>query len=228
MLMRKIIIAFIFCSTLSARAQENTGRDFIIPDPKEELKMKPAKPITPINQFTLDYNSLLPKIPVNTGYHQTDLDFNGNIYNLKHDFSYMLYSNRNTLHGFGDSYEAGGMILYQPFDKLTFSLGTSVAKYSMNGGLYNDYIFSASATYRFNNWLKLHLYGQYAMNSQNNALAGGYYLSPQNCYGAMLIIKVADKQKYSIDMNIGAERSYNPLKHKWEMNYKLGPDIRLK
>lgn len=69
---------------------------------------------------------------------------------------------------------------------------------------------------------------KYSMNSQRNAFAGGYYLSPQNCYGARLMFKVVDKKKYSVDMNVGAERSYNPLSKKWEMNYSLGPDIRLK
>ncbi len=68
----------------------------------------------------------------------------------------------------------------------------------MNGALYNDYLFSASMTYRFNNWLKLYLYGQYSMNSQNNALSGGYYLSPQSSYGAAFMIKVVDRRKYSI------------------------------
>lgn len=216
--MRRIIMtAFIFCNILSATAQENESREVIIPDT-----------IAPIHQFNSDNNSLLPKITVNYRFHQPNLNFNGNIYNMENNYSYMLYSNRNILHGFGGSYEAGGMILYKPFENLTFSLGASAANYSINGGSYNDFLFSASMTYRFNNWLRLHIYGQYSMNSQRNAFAGGYYLSPQNSYGAMLMFKVVDKKKYSVDINVGAERSYNPLSKKWEMNYRLGPDIRLK
>lgn len=229
MLMRKIIIiTFIFCSALATRAQENVIGDFIIPNPKEELKMGRAKTTTPINSFNMGYQLLLPDALDNPVYHQPVLNFNGNIYNLKHDLSYMLYSDKNMLYGFGGSFEAGGLILYQPFDNLSFSLGASGVKYSMNGSSYNDFLFSASMTYRFNNWLKLHLYGQYSMNSQSNAFAGAYYLSPQNCYGAVLMIKVADKKKYSVDMNVGVERSYNPLNGKWEMNYRLGPEIRIK
>lgn len=119
--MKKIIIAFILCSVLSAKAQESVSGDFIISDPKEELNINSAKQIAPINQSNLEYNLLSPSILFNSKYHQPNLNFNSNIYNLKNDFSYMLYSNRNVLHGFGDSYKAGGMRLYQPFDNLTFS-----------------------------------------------------------------------------------------------------------
>lgn len=227
--MRKIIItAFIFCSILSVAAQENASKGVIYPETKEELKMQLAKPIDPASKYNLDNNLLTPEILFNSRYIQPDLNFNSNVYDLENNYSYMLYSNNNILHGFGSSYESGGMILYRPFDNLTISFGASAVNYAINGGSYNDFLFSASATYRFNNWLKLQVYGQYSMNSQRNALAGGYYLSPQNCYGAVLMIKVVDKKKYSIDMNVGAEHLYNPLNKKWEMNYRLGPDIRLK
>lgn len=224
--MKKVIYAIILCSALSTRAQENVIGDFIVPDPKEKLKMGSANPIDPINQFELDYNLLSPIILANSESQQPNLGLNSNIF--KNRFSYILYRNKDILHGFGSNYEVGIFLLYQPFDNLTFSLGASGVKYSINGVSYNDYLFSASMTYRFNNWFKLHLYGQYSMNSQSNALSGGYYLSPKNCYGAVVMIKVADKRKYSIDMNMGIERSYNPLNNKWEMNYRLGPEIRLK
>lgn len=223
-----IIIAFIFSSILSVAAQENASRGVMNLDTKEELKMQLAKPIDLASKYNLDNNLLTPEMLFNSGYLQPDLNFNSNTYDLENNYSYMLYSNNNILHGFGGSYEIGGMILYRPFDNLTISFGASAVKYAINGGSYNDFLFNASATYRFNNWLKLQVYGQYSMNSQRNALTGGYYLSPQNCYGAVLMIKVIDKKKYSINMNVGAERMYNPLNKKWEMNYMLGPDIRLK
>lgn len=227
--MRKIIItAFIFCNILSVTAQEYASRGGINTDTKEELNMNLVKPMDATSQYNLKNNLLTPEMLFNSGYLQPNLNFNNNIYDLENNYSYMLYSNSNILDGFGGSYEGGGMILYKPFDNLTISLGASAMKYSINGGSYNDFLFNASATYRFNNWLKLQVYGQYSINSQRNAFAGGYYLSPQNCYGAMLMIKVIDKKKYSINMNVGAERMYNPLNKKWETNYRLGPDIRLK
>lgn len=227
--MRKIVITtIVFCSILSVTAQENASRGIMNLDTHEELKMQLAKPMDPASKYNLNNNLLTPEMLFNSGYLQPDLNFNSNIYDLENNYSYMLYSNNNILHGFGGSYEIGGMILYRPFDNLTISLGASAVNYAINGGSYNDFLFNASATYRFNNWLKLQVYGQYSINSQRNAFAGGYYLSPQNCYGAMLMIKVIDKKKYSINMNVGAERQYNPLNKKWETNYRLGPDIRLK
>ena len=216
----------LFC-VLSLKAQENLEGDFFLPSNKSELSIDVAKSaLSP--QVDMDHSILYPNSFLKPSFSQPNVDFHGNIYDLKHNFSYLLYSNTNALHGFGNSYEAGGMLIYQPFDKLTFSLGASGAKYAMNGHSYSDYLFNGSMTYRFNHWLMLHLYGQCSLNSQSNALAGGYYLSPQTCYGAILMIKVMDEKKYSVDMNIGAERTFNPLNKQWEMNYRLGPEIRIK
>lgn len=227
--MKKIILlAFISCSILSVTAQEDMSFNHKVSNMREELNIESAKQIELKQRYKLEYNILTQQMLFNYRYRQPNLNFNGNIYNWENNYSYMLYRNSNILHGFGSSYEAGGMILYKPIDNLTFSFGASAVNYAINGVSYNDFLFNASATYRFNNWLKLHIYGQYSLNSQRNALAGGYYLSPQNCYGAVLMIKVVDKKKYSVDMNVGAERLYNPLNKKWEMNYRLGPDIRLK
>ncbi|NDV84838.1 hypothetical protein [Bacteroides sp. 51] len=226
--MRYITIVLLLFCILSAKAQEYVEGEFILPDDKSrELNIDRTQNglNTPIGTGFISYypNSLLTP-----SYKQSNIDFNGNIYDLKYNLSYLLYNNTNVLNGFGSSYEVGGMLVYHPFDKLTFSIGASGAKYTMNGNSYNDYLFNTSMTYRFNHWLKFHLYGQYSLNAQSNALAGGYYLSPQTSYGALLMIKVIDEKKYSVDMNIGAERTFNPLNKQWEMNYRLGPEIRIK
>lgn len=226
LIMRNAILTiFLFCA-ISVNAQENRIQDYIIPDNIVNLipnaKESNRSPI----QNRIEYKHLLPKNMLVPNNYQ--LNLKKYAYRLKQNVSYMLYNNSDVLYGFGCSYEAGGLLIYQPFDKLTYSIGASTVKYSMNGSLYNDYLFNSSMTYQFNNRLKLYIYGQYSVNSQKNTLAGGYNLSPQNCYGAILMIKVLDSKKYSIDMNIGAERSYNPLNKNWEMNYRLGPDIRLK
>lgn len=98
----------------------------------------------------------------------------------------------------------------------------------MNGRIFNDLVFSASLIYKFNNWLKFYLYGQYSVNTYANSMAGGYGLSPLNSYGAGLIIGVANKKRYSIDLNVGVENAYNPLSGKWEIIYNCAPQITLK
>lgn len=120
--MKKVFFVVLLCSALAARAQENVSRDFISLDPKAELKVESASIIAPTNSFKLDYNLLSPEFLVNPGSYQPNLDFKGKIYNLKSNFSYMLYSNKDMLHGFGGSLEAGGLFLYQPFDNLTSKL----------------------------------------------------------------------------------------------------------
>jgi len=224
--MKYILLSVLFFCAHLLNAQETYDKEFILPDPKEEIPISENKPMSNAKS-DIDY-SILYHQAVNPSYYHLNVNSGGGVYDLKNNLSYMLYSNQNVLNGFGSSYEAGGMLIYQPFDKLTFSLGAGGAKYSMNGQSYTDYIFNAGMTYKFNHWLKLHLYGQHSLHSQKNALAGGYYLSPQSCYGAILIIKVMDEKKYSVDMNIGAERTFNPLNKQWEMNYRLGPEIRIK
>lgn len=222
-----ILIISLFC-TILVNAQENKRQDIIISDNTVNLIFNTKKLDIPPIQNRMEYKYLLSKNILTQNYYQSYLDANSSVSDLMQNFSYMLYNNRNVLCGFGNSYEGGGVFIYQPFDKLSFSIGASAMKYSMNGNLYSDFLFNSSISYQFNDWLKLYIYGQYSMNSQKNALYGGYNLSPQNCYGAILMINVLDNKKYSIDMNIGAERSYNPLNKNWEMNYRLGPDIRLK
>lgn len=149
-------------------------------------------------------------------------------YNLKGNFSYMLYSKNDIIKGIGGINEAGGMLIYHPNNKLALAIGVSGVKYSMNGRAYNDFLFIANLNYKLNNWLKFYLYGQYSLNTYANSMSSGYGLSPQNCYGAGLIIGIANKNRYSIDLNVGIENAYNPMSGKWELNYKCGPEITLK
>lgn len=120
--------------------------------------------------------------------------YKSHAYTLKSSFSYMLYSNNDVLKGIGGINEAGGMFFYHPTDKLALAFGGSGIKYSMNGRIFNDLVFSASLIYKFNNWLKFYLYGQYSVNTYANSMAGGYELSPLNSYGAGLIIGIANKK----------------------------------
>ena len=68
-------------------------------------------------------------------------------------------------------------------------------------------------------------FGEYSVNGERNASQG--YLTPiypQSGYGMMLEIKFNDY----IELHGGMERSYNPMKRKWETAPVVYPVIKLK
>lgn len=89
----------------------------------------------------------------------------------------------------------------------------------------NDFGFSGSAAYRINKFLRIRAFGEYSVNGERNASQG--YLTPiypQSGYGMMLEIKFNDY----IELHGGMERSYNPMKRKWETAPVVYPVIKLK
>ena len=69
------------------------------------------------------------------------------------------------------------------------------------------------------------LIGEYSVNGERNASQG--YLTPiypQSGYGMILEIKFNDY----IELHGGMERSYNPMKRKWETAPVVYPVIKLK
>lgn len=221
--MKNVAAIILLFFSLSLSAQESLN-DFTILKEKYESSMNLIDLPIKIKSDSLSYYD-----SKDNSFFNLDFQYNNShAYNLKSNFSYLLYSNNDVLKGIGEINEAGGMFFYYPTDKLAFALGGSGIKYSMNGRIFNDLVFSASLIYKFNNWLKFYLYGQYSVNTYANSMAGGYGLSPLNSYGAGLIIGVANKKRYSIDLNVGVENAYNPLSGKWEIIYNCAPQITLK
>lgn len=220
--MKNVITIIFLLFALSLSAQEDLN-NFATQNKKFDVEMKSIDLPKNIESISIRSYDLKPASIM-------DLYFlyNSHIYDLKPNLSYMLYSNNNILKGIGGVNEAGGIFFYNPTNKLAFTFGGSAIKYSMNGRIYNDLVFSANLTYRVSNWLKLYLYGQYSLNAYANSMAGGYSLSPQNSYGAGAIIGIANKEKYSIDLNVGIESAHNPLNGKWELIYYCTPEITLK
>ena len=96
---------------------------------------------------------------------------------------------------------------------------------SFQHGARNDFGFSGSAAYRINKFLRIRAFGEYSVNGERNASQG--YLTPiypQSGYGMMLEIKFNDY----IELHGGMERSYNPMKRKWETAPVVYPVIKLK
>ncbi|MDD4377657.1 MAG: hypothetical protein PHH48_05925 [Eubacteriales bacterium] len=213
-------ISFLFIwSQISA--QESTIVNF-----KKNNKEK-SKDIENLRIVSTDVKNSLPDIdtPILNSEIIPQNSFNIASYNK---FSHTLYHNTNTLSGFGYSYEAGGTMYFYPSKDLKLSLSIGGTKYSINGLSFNDFFLDASLTFQLNSWLKLYLYGQYTFNSKENAFNGGFYLSPQCSYGTALLVKISDRKRYSVDLNLGVESTFNPLRNKWEFKYNLCPQIRIK
>lgn len=149
------------------------------------------------------------------------------LFNLKH-ISYELYGSSYSLKGIGTQNMAGGRLIYQPTDKLILRFGGNAYQFCSNGRMFNDFTFNMDATYLFNEWVSAQIYGQYSMYSLKNTARRAYPLSPKSAVGASLLFKVVDKQSHSIDLNLGAEHSYNPAAGRWETNFMIGPVIKLK
>ncbi|MFR9165107.1 MAG: hypothetical protein ACLVKO_02335 [Dysgonomonas sp.] len=127
-------------------------------------------------------------------------------------------------YGIGNYRQGGIELIYKPLDKLTLSLGGYNVNYNILHGKYNDIVFNFNATYEFTDWMHLSVFGQYSVNSVNNARFGGYMFTPQTSYGAVLKFKTSEK----VDLNVGVERIFNPLTKNWETQGILGPTIHLK
>lgn len=127
-------------------------------------------------------------------------------------------------YGIGQFHQGGVSLLYKPLDKISIKLDANAIQYNILHSRYNDVISNLSIGYKFNNWLELFIFGQYAVNAENNARHGGYMLSPQTSYGTMVNFKLTD----NIDLGLRQERVLNPMTRKWENNTVLAPAIRFK
>ncbi|MCS2763140.1 hypothetical protein NXV13_22820 [Bacteroides ovatus] len=86
-------------------------------------------------------------------------------------------------------------------------------------------VLAVRYAYRINKFLRIRAFGEYSVNGERNASQG--YLTPiypQSGYGMMLEIKFNDY----IELHGGMERSYNPMKRKWETAPVVYPVIKLK
>ena len=128
----------------------------------------------------------------------------------------------------GTHIQVGAIYTYAPNDRWELSGGVFGAKYTMPSfqhGAKNDFGFTGSAAYRINDFLRIRAFGEYSVNGERNASQG--YLTPiypQSGYGMVLEIKFNDY----IELHGGMERSYNPMKRKWETSPVLYPVIKLK
>ena len=170
-----------------------------------------------------------PAPRLGTSFDPFSRDYNrSDIFGINANSYLSTYSLYNTYPTMGTHIQAGAIYTYAPNDRWEFSGGVFGAKYTMPSfqhGARNDFGFTGSAAYRINDFLRIRAFGEYSVNGERNASQG--YLTPiypQSGYGMVLEIKFNDY----IELHGGMERSYNPMKRKWETSPVLYLVIKLK
>lgn len=255
MIKRVLAGLIVFVVTLAAFAQTETLNDsmqllprlrpeilrparmdhkgFILPDPS--LPPKPSLP-----RLTEENMTLRISVPEYTPYPwpASRLGAEGNPfihdYNLFNNFiitdkSYLsTYSFHNTYPTMGTFIEAGATYTYRLNGRWKFSGGMYTTKYTMpsfNHGSQFDAGFDASATFRINDHLRIRGFGQYSIYGERNAGEGCLTpIAPQSGYGVVMEWRINDR----VEIHGGVERSYNPMKRKWETTPIFQPVIHLK
>lgn len=170
-----------------------------------------------------------PTPRLGTSFDPFSRDYNrSDIFGINANSYLSTYSLHNTYPTMGTHIQVGAIYTYAPNERWELSGGLFSAKYTMPSfqhGARNDFGFSGSAAYRINNFLRIRAFGEYSVNGERNASQG--YLTPiypQSGYGMILEIKFNDY----IELHGGMERSYNPMKRKWETTPVIYPVIKLK
>lgn len=144
-------------------------------------------------------------------------DYNrADLFRINHNSYLSTYSLYNTYPTMGTHIQAGAIYTYTPNERWELSGGVFSSKYTIPSfvhGAKMDFGLSGSAAYRINDFLRIRVYGEYSINGERNATQG--YMTPmypQSSYGAVMEVRLNDH----VELHGGVERSYNPMKRKWE------------
>lgn len=198
-----------------------TKESFILPD----LNILPKANKSRILQDSMTFHVSAPEaidVPWPSKKLGTFFDPFINDYNRSDDFrintnSYLsTYSQYNTYPTMGVHIQAGAIYTYMPNERWELSGGIFSSKYTIPSFVHGskiDFGLNASASYLINDYLRIRAYGQYSINGEKNAVQG--YMTPmypQSNYGVTMQIRLNDY----VDIIGGVERSYNPIKRKWD------------
>lgn len=252
---KKTIIIALFLGTTSALFAQTEGKDSIRPiinlTPRfgEKAKMDIHGFITPnmskpsfYNPYASKIDSIklrvmvpeiiktpypTPKLGMSSFPFANDYDHSNN-YRLNHNSYLGTYSFQNTYPTMGTHIQTGASYIITPNKRWELSAGLYTTKYtipSFKHGAKIDLGINASAAYRINDFLKVRAYGQYSVYGQHNSTQGYMTpLLPQSNYGAILELRINDY----LEIHGGMERSYNPMKMKWENRPIIYPVINFK
>lgn len=209
------------------------SKGFVLPDPT--LPPKPSLPQLKTENITLrisvpeytPYPWPAPRLGAEGNPFIHDYDLFNNLQVT--DNSYIsTYSFRNTYPTMGTFIQAGATYTYRLSERWELSGGMYTTKYTMPSfehGSRLDAGFNASAAFRINDHLRIRAFGEYSINGEQNA-GQGYLtpIAPQSGYGIVMEWKINNY----VEIQGGVERSYNPMKGKWETTPILQPVIHLK
>lgn len=221
---------------LTPRFGDKTKMDahgFIIPDLTKPFASKPY--FGKKDSITLRFK--MPEI-IKTPYPKPKLEMNSfpfandyeqsNNYKLNYNSYLGTYSFQNTYPTMGTHIQAGASYIITPNNRWEFAAGLYTTKYtipSFRHGAKIDLGINGSAAYRINDFLKIRAFGQYSVYGQSNSTQGYMTpLLPQSNYGAILELRINDY----LEIHGGMERSYNPLKMKWENRPIIYPVFNFK
>lgn len=98
----------------------------------------------------------------------------------------------------------------QSFGRLTVSGAISGYKYNLVGGAYNNFGFSGSASYKFNDRFSLNVFGSVQSNNRFYSAAAMSVL-PYSSYGASLTTRFSD----TFGAELGMQRTFDPFTNSW-------------
>lgn len=253
--LRKTMFFFLFLGVTSVSYGQTEVKDSIRPiinlTPKygEKAKMDPmgfiipdlSKPVFSKPYFgkrdSVTFRVIMPEM-IQTPYPKAklgmssfpfanDYDHNKN-YKLNPNSYLGTYSFQNTYPTMGTHIQTGATYVVTPNKRWELTAGLYTTKYtipSFRHGAKIDLGINGSAAYRINDFLKIRAFGQYSVYGQSNSTQGYMTpLLPQSNYGAILELRINDY----LEIHGGMERSYNPLKMKWENRPIIYPVINFK
>lgn len=203
-------------------------------EPNMNLPTESTKPVIQQDSMTFrvsvpeDRDVLTPTSRLGTSFDPFSRDYERlDRFRINGNSFLSTYSLQHTYPTMGTHIQAGLIYTYAPNERWELSGGLFTSKYtmpSMHHGAKGDFGFSGSAAYRINDYLRIMAFGQYSIYGERNATQG--YLTPMyphSSYGLLLEIKINEH----IEVHAGAERSYNPMRMRWETTPVICPVIKL-
>ena len=128
-------------------------------------------------------------------------------------------SSFNTFPGMGNI-AYGSFSLTQDFGRFNFTGSITGSKFHLDNNLYNDFNFSGRLSYRLTDRLSFNVFGNYSTGNIYHSMAAMPFLTSTG-YGGSVSIVVSDK----FNLEVGANRYYDPFSKKWITRPVLVPTI---
>lgn len=128
---------------------------------------------------------------------------------------------RTTYIGLGVTASSSLSYVYRPVDNLQISVSAMASKYAFGTSFSNQFGFSGNLRYDFNEHVAFNMFGTYYLQQPFYSVAAYPYMGYSN-FGAFMSF-----ENDYVGANLGAQRYYNPMLHRWETVPIVMPYVKI-